>query len=136
MLPLSVALYLLLAIVGGGGEVEVDKHQQVLWITKEQEGEARQIKEEQEGGRRSSRELFERPTTLQRMLEEASNYVSIAWIQCELDMTKYDTVAFSGSKARGGWEGFCPEGDAGDDDGGDDDDDDDAGEGQDGQKIR
>ena len=74
MLPLSVALYLLLSIVGGGGEVEVDKHKRVLEITREQEGEARQSKEKQQGGGRSSRELFEQPTTLQRMLEEASHF--------------------------------------------------------------
>ena len=85
MLPLSVALYLLLAIEGGGGEVEVDKHQRVFEITREEEGEARLIKEEhegearqskegQEGRGRGSRELFEQPTTLQRMLEEASHF--------------------------------------------------------------
>ena len=75
MLPLSVALYLLLAIEGGGGEVEVDKHQRVFEITRAEEGEARQSKEELEEGRgRSSRDLFEQPTTLQRMLEEASHF--------------------------------------------------------------
>ena len=79
MLPPLVALYFVLAIVRGGGEVKVDnnidKHQRVVEITKEEEGEARLTKEEQEGGERSSRELlFERPTTLQRMLEEASHF--------------------------------------------------------------
>ena len=73
MLPLSVALYLLLAIEGGGGEVEVDKHKRVFEITRAEEGEARQSKEEQGRGR-SSRDLFEQPTTLQRMLEEASHF--------------------------------------------------------------
>ena len=74
MLPLGVALLLLLAIVGGSAEVKVDidNHQ----VSKEQEIEERPRSKEQEGGQRSSRELkkFERPTTLQRMLEEASHF--------------------------------------------------------------
>ena len=89
MLPLVVAFYLLLTIAGGGGEVKMGKHQEVLENRKEQEREGRESKEEeQEGGlERSSRELlqrFDRPTTLQRMLEEASNFgksVSIMLIQ-------------------------------------------------------
>ena len=77
MVPLGVALCLFLAIVGAGGEVKVDieNHQRVQESSKEEEMEGRQgSKEHDEGGRRSSRELqqFERPTTLQRMLEEAS----------------------------------------------------------------
>ena len=76
MVPLGVVLYLVLAIVGGGGEVKVDidNHQRVAESTKEQEMEGRPRSKEHDGGRRSSRELqqFQRPTTLQRMLEEAS----------------------------------------------------------------
>ena len=88
MLPLVVAFYLLLTIAGGGGEVKIGKHQGVLENRKEQEREGKESKEEQEGGlERSPRELlqrFDRPTTLQRMLEEASNFgksVSIMLIQ-------------------------------------------------------
>ena len=90
MLPLRVAFYLLLAIAGGGGEVKVDKQQRVLESrSKEQEREGRGRKEQEEGGlQRSSRDLeqFERPTTLQRMLEEASSHfgrsVSMVLIRC------------------------------------------------------
>ena len=98
MLPLVVAFYLLLTIAGGGGEVKIGEHQGALENRKEQEREGRDLKEqeregreskeEQEGGlERSPRELlqrFDRPTTLQRMLEEASNFgksVSIMLIQ-------------------------------------------------------
>ena len=78
MVPLGVVLYLVLAIVGSGGEVKgnIDNQQRVPESTKEQEMEGRPRSKEQEGGQRSSRELkkFERPTTLQRMLEEASHF--------------------------------------------------------------
>ena len=77
MVQLGVVLYLVLAIVGGGAgevKVDIDNQQRVPESTKEQEMEGRPRSKEHEEGRRSSRELqqFQRPTTLQRMLEEAS----------------------------------------------------------------
>ena len=84
MVPLRVILVFVLAIVRSGGEVKLENHQRILESPKGQEIGGR-MKEQEEAGRRSSRDLgqFKRPTTLQRMLEEASCYLWMVSIQCQ-----------------------------------------------------
>ena len=81
MWPLRVTLYLLLALAGVGGEVEGEH--KLTWPSKQQQRAAAGAKEIQAGIAkelkrvgRSSREMqpFDRPTTLQRMIEEATHF--------------------------------------------------------------
>ena len=68
MWPQGLAIYLLLVIVRGGGEV-VDK---VENLSRVEEGYFGKTSEQQLVGRRSRAvQHFEQPTTLQRMLAEA-----------------------------------------------------------------
>ena len=68
MWPQGLAIYLLLVIVRGGGEV-VDK---VENLSRVEEGYFGKTSEQQVVGRRSRAvQHFEQPTTLQRMLAEA-----------------------------------------------------------------
>ena len=105
MVPLGVTLYLLLVSAGSGGEVKVDieNHQRVLESTKEQEIKERpNTKEQEEDGRRSSRELeyFERPTTLQRMLEEASCH--FGWCPFSVNLQSVN-LCLENSKQKSHW---------------------------------
>ena len=72
MWPQGLAIYLLLVIVRGGGEVvdkEVDK---VENLSRVEEGYFGKTSEQQVVGRRSRAvQHFDQPTTLQRMLAEA-----------------------------------------------------------------
>ena len=81
MWPLRVTLYLLLALAGVGGEVEGEH--KLTWPSKQQQRAAAGAKEIQAGidkelkrVGRTSREMqpFDRPTTLQRMIEEATHF--------------------------------------------------------------
>ena len=80
MWPLRVTLHLLLALAGVGGEVEGE----LTWPAKQQQQRAAAGAKEIQAGiakelkrvGRSSREMqpFDRPTTLQRMIEEATHF--------------------------------------------------------------
>ena len=81
MWPLRVTLHLLLALTVVGGEVEGEH--KLTWPDKQQQRAAAGAKEIQAGIAkelkrvgRSSREMqpFDRPTTLQRMIEEATHF--------------------------------------------------------------
>ena len=81
MWPLRVTLHLLLALTVVGGEVEGEH--KLTWPSKQQQRAAAGAKEIQAGIAkelkrvgRSSREMqpFDRPTTLQRMIEEATHF--------------------------------------------------------------
>ena len=72
MWPQGLAIYLLLLIVRGGGEV-VDKLEDKMEnLSRVEEGYFGKTSEQQLVGRRSRAvQHFEQPTTLQRMLAEA-----------------------------------------------------------------
>ena len=72
MWPQGLAIYLLLLIVRGGGEV-VDKLEDKMEnLSRVEEGYFGKTSEQQLAGRRSRAvQHFEQPTTLQRMLAEA-----------------------------------------------------------------
>ena len=72
MWPQGLAIYLLLVIVRGGGEV-VDKLEDKMEnLSRVEEGYFGKTSEQQLVGRRSRAvQHFEQPTTLQRMLAEA-----------------------------------------------------------------
>ena len=130
MWPLRVILHLLLALAGDGGEVEGEH--KLTWPAKQQQRAAAGAKEIQAGidkelkrVGRTSREMqpFDRPTTLQRMIEEATHFrqdgrlLMIAMIAGHNRWWIWQLLfSFPGSETWGGWEGFCSEGDAGDDD--------------------
>ena len=84
MWPLRVTLHLLLALAVVGGEVEGEH--KLTWPSKQQQQQQRAaagakeiqagIAKELKRVGRSSREMqpFDRPTTLQRMIEEATHF--------------------------------------------------------------
>ena len=82
MWPLRVILHLLLALAGDGGEVEGEH--KLTWPDEQQKQRAAAGAKEIQAGiakelkrvGRSSREMqpFDRPTTLQRMIEEATHF--------------------------------------------------------------
>ena len=72
MWPHGLAIYLLLVIVRGGGEVVDKVEEKVENLSRVEEGYFGKTSEQQLVGRRSRAvQHFEQPTTLQRMLAEA-----------------------------------------------------------------
>ena len=72
MWPQGLAIYLLLVIVRGGGEVVDKVVDKVENLSRVEEGYFGKTSEQQLVGRRSRAvQHFEQPTTLQRMLAEA-----------------------------------------------------------------
>ena len=72
MWPQGLAIYLLLVIVRGGGEVLDKVEDRVENLSRVEEGYFGKTSEQQLVGRRSRAvQHFEQPTTLQRMLAEA-----------------------------------------------------------------
>ena len=72
MWPQGLAIYLLLVIVRGGGEVVDKVEEKVENLSRVEEGYFGKTSEQQLVGRRSRAvQHFEQPTTLQRMLAEA-----------------------------------------------------------------
>ena len=72
MWPQGLAIYLLLVIVRGGGEVVDKVVDKVENLSRVEEGYFGKTSEQQVVGRRSRAvQHFEQPTTLQRMLAEA-----------------------------------------------------------------
>ena len=72
MWPQGLAIYLLLVIVRGGGEVVNKVEDKVENLSRVEEGYFGKTSEQQLVGRRSRAvQHFEQPTTLQRMLAEA-----------------------------------------------------------------
>ena len=72
MWPQGLAIYLLLMIVRGGGEVADKVEDKVENLSRVEEGYFGKTSEQQLVGRRSRAvQHFEQPTTLQRMLAEA-----------------------------------------------------------------
>ena len=72
MWPQGLAIYLLLVIVRGGGEVVDKVEDKVENLSRVEEGYFGKTSEQQLAGRRSRAvQHFEQPTTLQRMLAEA-----------------------------------------------------------------
>ena len=72
MWPQGLAIYLLLVIVRGGGEVVDKVEDKVENLSRVEEGYFGKTSEQQLVGRRSRAvQHFEQPTTLQRMLAEA-----------------------------------------------------------------
>ena len=72
MWPQGLAIYLLLVIVRGGGEVVDKVEEKVENLSRVEEGYFGKTSEQQVVGRRSRAvQHFDQPTTLQRMLAEA-----------------------------------------------------------------
>ena len=72
MWPQGLAIYLLLVIVRGGGEVVEKVEDKMENLSRVEEGYFGKTSEQQLVGRRSRAvQHFEQPTTLQRMLAEA-----------------------------------------------------------------
>ena len=72
MWPQGLAIYVLLVIVRGGGEVVDKMEDRVENLSRVEEGYFGKTSEQQLVGRRSRAvQHFEQPTTLQRMLAEA-----------------------------------------------------------------